>query len=68
LVRSPVDHDGALRVVVPVGAADADRQMPVTIEIVSAPAANSADYLARLDRNAGQWQGEFECLPHQMKT
>jgi hypothetical protein len=37
VVRSKVDADGVLRVAVPVGAAEVDREMQVTIEQVDVP-------------------------------
>ncbi|HUQ69303.1 MAG TPA: hypothetical protein VM165_07270 [Planctomycetaceae bacterium] len=63
VVRSRVDADGVLRVTVPVGAADADREVQVTIESVATPAASHASYVAWLESIAGQWQGDFERLP-----
>jgi len=57
IVRSRIDTDGVLRVAVPVGRSDADREMQVIIE--PAPRAGADDYAAWLDSIAGRWQGEF---------
>jgi hypothetical protein len=37
VVRSKVDADGVLRMAVPVGAAEADREVQVTIDPLAAP-------------------------------
>lgn len=62
VLTSRVGMDGVLRLAVPVGTAEAESQMQVTIEPVSA-ATNSSDYLHWLDSIAGRWQGEFEQFP-----
>jgi hypothetical protein len=64
IIHSRVDADGVLRIAVPVGKEDADREMLVTIE-PTPPADSPAqeDYRAWLDSIAGQWRGEFERLP-----
>lgn len=63
ILRSRVGVDGVLRLAVPVGSAEAEQQMRVTIESIPDEAAGSSDYHHWLDRIAGQWQGEFERLP-----
>jgi hypothetical protein len=63
IVRSRVDADGVLRVVVPVGAAEADREVQVTIEPLPERNAEQAEYIAWLENSAGRWQGEFERMP-----
>jgi hypothetical protein len=61
IVKSRVGNDGVLHVNVPIGAADANRDVQVTIELAAAPAAHSRqDYLDFLQATAGAWQGEFE--------
>jgi hypothetical protein len=62
-LRSRVDADGFLRLAVPVGAAEADHAMQVTIESVTNEEIVSSDYVHWLDTIAGQWQGDFERLP-----
>ena len=62
-VRSRVDADGVLRVVVPVGATDADREVQITIEPAPDAVTVRADYAAWLHSVIGQWRGEFEKMP-----
>ena len=63
ILRSRVGVDGVLRLVVPVGSAEAEHQMQVTIESIPDEATGSSDYANWLDRIAGEWQGDFERLP-----
>jgi len=63
IVRSRVDGDGVLRVVVPIGATEADREVQVTVEPLSQAVGEQAEYIAWLDSIAGKWQGEFELMP-----
>ena len=59
-VRSRVDADGVLRITVPVGAVDADREVQITIESTQQFGKERSDYIAWLDSISGQWQGEYE--------
>jgi hypothetical protein len=52
-IRSRVGADGVLRVNVPVGAAEADREMQVTIEPVARPAMTQQEWEAFVDSTAG---------------
>ena len=63
VVESQVGADGVLRLDVPLGAADANLAVKVTIDAVPKPDAEQANYVAWLDRVAGKWQGDFERLP-----
>ena len=63
IVRSRVDADGVLRVAVPVGAAEADRELQVTIEPLPHHGDEHAEYVAWLEKSAGRWKGDFERLP-----
>ena len=63
VLRSRVGQDGMLRIVVPIGSAEATRPMQVTIESIPTEAKSSMNYIKWLDQIAGQWQGEFESLP-----
>ena len=56
-----VGSDGVLHV--PLGAAEADREVRVTIESLAAPCESEAEYIAWVDRMAGRWKGEFERMP-----
>lgn len=63
ILRSRVGVDGMLRMVVPVGSAEAERPIRVTIESIPSEAAGSENYINWLDRIAGRWQGELERIP-----
>jgi hypothetical protein len=63
IIRSRVDADGMLRLNVPVGAADADREMQVTVEPIASTVEERAKYAAWLESIAGKWQGDFERMP-----
>lgn len=61
IIKSRVGADGVLNVNVPIGVADANREVQVTIEPAPTPAARSRqEYLDFLQATAGAWQGEFE--------
>jgi hypothetical protein len=63
VVTSKVGRDGMLRLTLPVGAADADQELRVTVEPV-APLGMSADEWRRAGlATAGRWQGEFARPP-----
>jgi len=62
-LRSRVDTDGVLRLVVPFGEAEADQSMQVTIEPVPNEEVDSSDDIHSLEHLAGRWQGDFERLP-----
>jgi len=58
-LKARVGPDGVLHL--PLGEAQADRDVRVTIEPAGSTAASSReDYLAFLRATAGAWQGEFE--------
>jgi hypothetical protein len=60
---SRVDPDGILRLAIPVGVNEADREMQVTIESANHAPPRGPDYMAWLDSVAGRWEGEFERMP-----
>jgi hypothetical protein len=60
IVKSRVGADGVLRVTVPVGAAEADREVQLIIEPLSSAVKSRQDYLDFLAATAGAWQGDFE--------
>jgi hypothetical protein len=61
VVKSRVGSDGILQLSVPVGPADADREVRVTVEPVATPTPLSQEEWARrVLENAGKWQGDFE--------
>ncbi len=60
VVMSRIGSDGILQLSLPVGAADADRAVQVSVEPV-APAALSADeWRRRIFETAGKWAGPLE--------
>ena len=63
IVESQVGADGVLRLAVPVGTGEANQAVKVTIESLSTPGAEQANYVAWLDRITGKWQGDFERMP-----
>jgi hypothetical protein len=62
-VRSRIDADGVLRVAVPIGLHDAEREVNVTIEPIDGRTEEQTEYVSWLDGIAGKWQGDFERLP-----
>jgi hypothetical protein len=62
-IRSRVDSDGVLRVSVPLGRADADREVEVTVAPAPGGAQTEREYADWVDSLAGRWQGDFERPP-----
>ena len=61
IVKSRVGADGVLAVEVPLGKAEANREVTVTIEPVSTkPAMTQEEWSAWVLSMAGTWQGDFE--------
>jgi hypothetical protein len=60
IVKSQVGKDGVLHVDIPIGEADAGRDVQITIEPDGAATTSREAYLRFLDETAGAWQGEFE--------
>jgi hypothetical protein len=58
VVKSRVGSDGMLELTLPVGMADADREVVVTVEPVGVPTPD--EWRQRILETAGKWQGEFE--------
>ena len=63
VVHSKVGPDGVLRLNVPVGAVQADREMQITIEPAAPSNETSRDHSSWLDSIAGHWQGDLERMP-----
>jgi len=55
-----VDADGVLRVNVPVGTAEAQREMRVTVEPAGGRTLPQEEYEELIRSTAGAWQGELE--------
>lgn len=60
IVRSRIGSDGILHMDIPVGAADAGRQVQITIEPEAAASKTPQEYSDFLDATAGAWQGAFQ--------
>ena len=61
IVKSRVGADGVLRVTVPVGIEDAEKEVQVTVEPLAAKRTmTQAEWAAWVDSMAGTWQGDFE--------
>jgi hypothetical protein len=60
ILKSRVGTDGVLHVNIPIGTAEAGRQVQITIEPESVPSKSKQEYWDFLDSTAGAWQGDFE--------
>jgi hypothetical protein len=60
VVHSRVGNDGVLHVSIPVGTAEANRQVQVTVEPASNLPATPEEWRAWVESTAGSWRGEFE--------
>ena len=60
VVKSRVGSNGILQLALPVGPADADRDVQITVEPVGPPALSPDEWRRRILETAGKWQGEFE--------
>jgi len=59
VVKSRIGSNGVLQLTLPVGAADADREVQITVEPVGSPM-SPEEWQRRILETAGKWQGEFE--------
>jgi hypothetical protein len=60
ILKARVGADGVLRVTVPMGEAEADREVQLIIEPLSPAMKSHLDYLDFLHATPGAWQGDFE--------
>ena len=60
VIKSRVGSNGILELMVPVGSADADREVQVTVEPIGPPKLTQEEWARRVLENAGTWQGDFE--------
>jgi hypothetical protein len=60
VLKSRVGANGILQLTLPVGAADADREVQITVEPVGPPALSPEEWRRGILETAGKWQGEFE--------
>lgn len=63
VVKSRVDSDGVLRLAVPLGEAEKEREVTVTIEEAKPKPFDQKAWHEFIEATAGKWQGEFERLP-----
>jgi hypothetical protein len=60
VVKSRVGADGVLHLALPLGPADANREVQVTVEPVGPPALSQEEWRRFVMETAGKWQGPFE--------
>jgi hypothetical protein len=60
VVKSRVGSNGVLQLTLPLGSADADREVQITVEPVGPPALSPDEWRRGILETAGKWQGEFE--------
>jgi hypothetical protein len=63
VVKSRIGSDGVLRLHLPVGQAEAGKEVQVTVEPAPAPAMSQEEWRERILATAGKWQGDFERPP-----
>ena len=64
IMTSRVGNDGVLRVTVPVGMEEAQKEVRVVVESLPIKKAQTqAEYAAWVESMAGSWQGDFERPP-----
>jgi hypothetical protein len=64
VVKSKVNHDGTLHLLLPMGLAEADKEVQVTVEpCVAKTPMTQEEWQAWVDSMAGTWQGDFERPP-----
>lgn len=62
VVKFKVGSDGILRLNLPLGIEEAEREVQVTVE-PTRPAMTQAEWRAWVQSMAGSWQGDFERMP-----
>ena len=60
VVKSRVGANGVLQLTLPVGSADANQEVQITVEPVGPPALSPEEWQRGILETAGKWQGEFE--------
>jgi len=60
VVKSQIGSDGILQISLPIGSADAGREVQVIVEPIGAPAPSSEEWRRGILSTAGKWQGDFE--------
>lgn len=64
VLKSRVGSNGILELTVPVGAADADREVQATVEAVGVDKLSQEEWRQRTMELAGSWEGNFERPEH----
>jgi len=59
VIKARVDSHGVLQLNLPVGVAEANREVQITIEPVP-PAMSQEEWRRHIMETAGKWEGEFE--------
>jgi hypothetical protein len=60
ILHARVGADGVLKIRVPMGEADANREVQVTIDPVGPPPMTQEQWQRFVQETAGSWQGELE--------
>jgi hypothetical protein len=63
VMKSKVGGDGVLHLDVPLGPAEADQEVQVTVESTPRDGTNEEEWRNWVQSMAGSWQGEFERPP-----
>jgi hypothetical protein len=63
VVKSRIGSDGVLHLHLPVGQAEADKEVQVTVEPVPATPMSQEEWRQLILSTAGKWRGEFERPP-----
>lgn len=63
VVTSKIGSDGVLHLHLPVGAAEADKEVQVTVEAAPSASMSPEEWHKIILSTAGAWQGEFERPP-----
>jgi len=59
-ITSHVDADGVLRVALPLGVAEANKTVEVTVKSIHKKSTTLEEHRAFIDKTYGAWQGELE--------
>ena len=60
VLTSRVGSNGILELAVPVGAAEADREVQITVEAIGVDKLTQEEWYQRTMELAGSWEGDFE--------
>lgn len=60
VVKSRVGNNGILQLTLPVGIADANQEVEITVEPVGPSVPTPDEWQRRILETAGKWQGDFE--------